>query len=90
MDPESERLLKETFELEKDNNLMLRKLRNGQRWASIMRGIYWLIIIGISIGAFYFLQPYVEQMESFIKSTGITIGQVQNVFQKNTNTSLPR
>jgi len=62
MDLESEKLLKETFELVKENNLMLRKIRRGQKWASFMRIVYWLIIIGISIGAFYLLQPYVNKM----------------------------
>lgn len=64
MEPEDKKLLKETFELVKDNNKMLHSIRRGQRWASFMRMIYWLIIIGISIGAWYYLQPYVNKMIS--------------------------
>ena len=62
MDPESKKLLDDTFLLVKDNNIMLHKIRRGQKWASIMRIVYWLIIIGASIEAFYYLQPYVEKL----------------------------
>ena len=64
MDPESKQLLEKTFELEKDNNTMLHKIRRGQQWSSFMRIVYWLIIIGVSVGAFYFMQPYVNKLMS--------------------------
>ncbi len=62
MQPEEKKLLEETFELVKDNNVMLHKIRSAQKWASFMRIVYWLVIIGISIGAFYVLQPYVDKL----------------------------
>jgi hypothetical protein len=62
MDPESKKLLEDTFKLAKDNNVILRKIRRRQKWSSFMQVIYWLIIIGISVGAFYLLQPYVNKM----------------------------
>jgi hypothetical protein len=64
MDPETNKLLQDTFELVKDNNIMLHKIRRGQKWASFMRMVYWIFIIGISIGAWYYLQPYVNKMIS--------------------------
>jgi hypothetical protein len=64
MDPESKNLLEETFELEQENNKMLRSMKRTMLWSRIMTIVYWLIIIGISVGAFYFLQPYFNRLMS--------------------------
>jgi hypothetical protein len=82
MDPESEKLLKETFLLAKENNVMLRKIRRGQKWASFMRVIYWLIIIGISIGAWYYLQPWVDKVMNLYSQVS---GSSQTVNSVNLN-----
>ena len=79
MDPESKELLQNTFKLVEENNQMLHKIRRAQKIASFMRTLYWLIIIGISIGAFYFLQPYVAQIEKFAKDSGVTINQLKSL-----------
>ena len=84
MDPESKQLLEKTYSLVEENNKILHKMRHAQKVASFMRIVYWLLIIGISIGAFYFLQPYVNKLEKFIGSTGISIDQLKGL------TNLPR
>ncbi len=61
MDPESKKLLEETYSLEEENNKMLHSLRRSMLWSRIMSIIYWVLIIGISVGAFYFIQPYFDQ-----------------------------
>ena len=76
MDPESKDLLQKTFALAEENNKMLRHIRRSQKRTTIMNIIYWLIIIGITVGAFYFLQPYINQIEAFIKSSGITLNKI--------------
>jgi hypothetical protein len=58
MDPETKRLLEENLRLSQENNLMLIKVRNYLKWAQITKAFYWLLIIGISVGAFYFIKPY--------------------------------
>jgi hypothetical protein len=82
MDPESKQLLEKTYSLVEENNSLLRKMRRAQRIASFMRAFYWLVIIGISIGAFYFLQPYIDQVEKFAKDSGATITQLKNLGSK--------
>jgi hypothetical protein len=79
MDPESKKLLEETFSLAEDNNKMLHKIRSMQKWASFMRVMYWLIIIGVSVGSFYFLQPYVNEVKNMIEVTGSTFDQFKNI-----------
>ena len=57
MDQEAKQLLEENLKLSKDNNTLLLKIYNIQRWAQIMRVVYWTILILASIGAFYYLKP---------------------------------
>ena len=52
------RLLEENLKLSKENNVLLQKIHNIQRWAQITRVLYWLVIIGVSVGAFYFIKPF--------------------------------
>ena len=62
MSPEERELLEKSVSLAEDNNKMLRSMRRSQRWTSIMRAIYWIIIIGSAFGAYYFIQPYIDQL----------------------------
>jgi hypothetical protein len=73
MTPEERELLKETAELTKENNEILLSLRRSARISTVMRVVYWLVIILLSFGAYYFIQPYID---IFIKSYS---GMQQNV-----------
>ena len=65
MDPESRKLLERTLALSEENNEMLHAMRRSMRTARIMSLIYWVFIIGSAIGAYYFIQPYVDQLTNF-------------------------
>jgi hypothetical protein len=60
MTPEDRSLLERTYKLAEENNHILRSIRRHNRWMALTKFLYWVIIIGISIGAFYFIQPYFE------------------------------
>lgn len=60
MDQDVKSLLEEISRLEKENNKMLLKLHNIQKWTLISRVIYWFILIGIAVGAFYFIKPFLS------------------------------
>ena len=62
MSPEERELLNRSVSLAEDNNKMLRSMRRSMRWASVVRAIYWILIIGSAIGVFYFLQPYIDEV----------------------------
>ncbi|OGI59694.1 hypothetical protein A2814_01345 [Candidatus Nomurabacteria bacterium RIFCSPHIGHO2_01_FULL_38_19] len=69
MDPESKKLLQDTFALTQENTSMLRSMRRSMRLQRIMSFVYWLFIIGSAIGAYYLIQPYVEQYKNLYNST---------------------
>jgi hypothetical protein len=78
MPPEEKELLEKSVLLAEDNNKILLSIKRGMQWSRILTVIYWLLIIGISIGAFYFVQPYVDQI---VKTYGSFSNAIKN-FQK--------
>ncbi|MFA6257849.1 MAG: hypothetical protein WC671_02450 [Candidatus Paceibacterota bacterium] len=62
MDPESKKLLEDTFALAQENNKMLRSVSRSIRISRIMSIIYWALVIGSAVGAYYFIQPYIDQL----------------------------
>ncbi len=61
---ELQKMVQETYDLTKENNDLLKKMRRSQKLAHISRIVYWLILIGISVGAFYYIQPYLQKVYS--------------------------
>ena len=41
---------------------MLHKVRSVQKTAQMFRAIYWVIILGSVLGAFYFVKPYLDSI----------------------------
>jgi hypothetical protein len=62
MDPEAKELLKKNLEVEEENNQMLKKMVRNQKLTNIYRVVYWSIIIFSSLGAYYFIQPYLSNL----------------------------
>jgi hypothetical protein len=45
-----------------ENTRILKKLESSHRWTLIVSLVKWLVYIGIIIGTYAILQPYLEQM----------------------------
>lgn len=72
MTPEERSLLERTYKMAEENNEILRGIRSSNRWSATLRIIYWLVLIGASIGAYYYLQPYlVNAISLFNQSQSI-------------------
>jgi hypothetical protein len=79
MSPEERELLEESVELSKENNEILRSMRRSQRIGNIMSFLYWVFIIGTAFGAYYFLQPYVDQIMEVYGGAKNAINQVKTI-----------
>ncbi len=79
MDPETKQLLRESIEVSKENNLMLKKMVRAQRWTNIYRVVYWGIIIFSSVGAYYFIQPYLNNMINLYSGGVSDIGKISDI-----------
>jgi hypothetical protein len=60
MTPEEKSLLERTYKLAEENNEILRKIRRINRWTIAFRIAYWVILVGLAVGALYFIQPYID------------------------------
>lgn len=77
MSPEERELLNKSVSLAEDSNKILRAMRRSQRWASIVRIIYWALIIGSAIGAYYLFQPYIDQIKNVYSKAGDALGNLK-------------
>ncbi len=87
MNPNEKELLQKTYELTEENNKILRGIRRSNRWSSLFRAVYWIVIIGISIGAFIYIQPYVDSVMKAYNSIQTDLNTVKSVANKLPNFS---
>ncbi|MDE2031065.1 MAG: hypothetical protein KGI58_02270 [Patescibacteria group bacterium] len=84
MDPETKQLLQENLDIAKENNLMLKKMVRSQKWTNIYRVVYWGIIILSSVGAYYFIQPFLGNLLNVYGVSGVkNYGDVVNNLNSN-------
>ncbi|OGI96918.1 hypothetical protein A3I25_01140 [Candidatus Nomurabacteria bacterium RIFCSPLOWO2_02_FULL_42_17] len=83
MDAETKKLIEESLELARDNNKILRRMRRGQRISSIFRLFYWLMILGIALGAYYYIQPYFSQAQKAYQNISEGLGNLPDVSNLN-------
>jgi len=79
MDIEVKNLLEENLKLSRENNILLLKIDSAQRWAKITRYIYWGIIVFVSIGGYYFIQPYLKNLLNVYTGGMYGINDVGNI-----------
>jgi hypothetical protein len=85
MDPESKKLIEETYALEEENNKMLHSLKRSMFWSRTMSIAYWVLIIGVSVGAFYYIQPYLDDAMSIYGDVKNNLENVGSFFKNTEN-----
>ena len=50
------------MELTAKTHELVQKMWNANRWGRIFRVFYWVLIIGVSVGAYYYFEPYLESL----------------------------
>lgn len=69
------------MKLTEENNHLLHKMWRAARIGRAMRVLYWLVIIGISIGALYYIQPYIDQFLAVYTGAKDSIGTFQSLME---------
>jgi hypothetical protein len=62
MDLQEKELLEETLEVSKENNRMLKKIWRDVKYKRFIKVVYWVIIIGLTLGAYYYIQPIIDSI----------------------------
>jgi hypothetical protein len=68
-DEEIKKIALENRKLAKENQEVVKKIYRHLKVARIAHIIYWAVIIASALGAYYFLQPYVERARVFYTDT---------------------
>jgi len=79
MEPDIKSLLEENLTLNRENNKLIKKVYHIQRWAQITRYAYWFIILGIALGAFYFVKPFLGNILNIYTGGNSSFTSVKDV-----------
>lgn len=79
MDSELKKLLKRNLEISKENNEILHRLQSSMRWGRFFKMAYWGVIIAIMFGAYYFIQPFINQLVDTYGGLSEGVKNLQNV-----------
>lgn len=96
MDPVIQGLKTEIAELKAmvaENNRMMQVVYRQARFSIVFSILKWVIIIGISIGSLYFIQPYFESVMnaySAVNSLGNEAAQNKDLLNQLKDVYLPR
>lgn len=72
LDEGLEHEIKEIKELTEENNKMLHSIQRRAHVTTVMRVVYWFFVIGATVGAFYAIQPYLQQLSDTYDSIKAT------------------
>jgi hypothetical protein len=67
------------MKLTEENNRMLRRIRRSAFWTGVTRTIYWIVLVGISVGAYYYVQPYLKQLIATYQATQEATAKIQGI-----------
>ncbi len=86
-------MLRENLRLSKDNHKILKKMQRNAFWGRGLKIIYWLVIIGGALGAYYYIQPFIDSLregfesiqteaEGMTNGVGTGLNFLKNIFVK--------
>ncbi len=61
-----------------ENNKILRGIRRANRIGVVWRILYWLVIIGLSVGAYVYIQPYLDRIMKTYQNIEGTASSMQS------------
>ncbi len=96
MDADIQGLKKEMAEIKElmtENTRMMRLVYRQARFSTVFSIVKWVLIIGISVGSLYFIQPYLENLMSAystVNNFGNAVGQNESLLNQLKDVYLPR
>ena len=82
MSPEEKELFKRSIALAEENNDILRSIQRSMRFARFMSILYWVVIIGSTVGAFYLIQPYLDSISGAYGGTKSSLSGALDSFKQ--------
>lgn len=64
MSPEDRKTLDEVKNIAEECRDILKRIQRARRLEFAWRVFYWLMILGLAFGSYYFIQPYIDRLMS--------------------------
>ncbi|MEN9649659.1 MAG: hypothetical protein RL094_626 [Candidatus Parcubacteria bacterium] len=64
--------LKKLAQMTEDNNAMLHSIQRRARMSFLFMILKWLVVLGLTIGAFYYIQPFLEKIAAIYQQVSGT------------------
>lgn len=77
MDELSKSEIRELLELTRENNELLKGVHKRARWSMFFFVFRWAITFGLLIGAYYYVEPYVDMAKDAYQNTSNILRGVQ-------------
>ncbi len=71
--------LKELLEIEKENNHLLKKLWRNVKITRATKFLYWTVIIAMTLGAYYYIQPFIDGLVEVYSGLGDAASGLKNL-----------
>lgn len=71
--------LEKIEELVEENNRLLHKLVTDLRWRRLISLAKWVFIIGLTLGLYYYVQPFINEIRSLYESIGVPKGTLNKI-----------
>ncbi|MDQ5883396.1 MAG: hypothetical protein QG654_309 [Patescibacteria group bacterium] len=78
MDPDTQKMIRETLRLSRENNELLLKMYGAQKRARFWKFIKFLFLISLVILAYYYVSPYISQLQDSYTSIRASITELQD------------
>jgi hypothetical protein len=82
MSPEERELLTKSIELAEENNKLLRGMRRSARISTILRILYWVIIIITAFGTYYAFQPVINSLVESYNGMRDSVNSIKTITDK--------
>jgi hypothetical protein len=82
MSPEEKELLRKSVALEQENNEILRSMQRSMRLSRFFSILYYIVIIGSVVGAYYLIQPYINAITDAYGGASSNIGSMLDSFKE--------
>ena len=79
MESDERKMLTQTLKLAEENNKLLKKMNRSIQWGRLFKMLYWVVIIGSAVGAYYFLQPLFESFKETLGGFSSSMDDLQQV-----------
>src|SRR4051812_36983563 len=79
-DNDQARMLRESLELAKENNRLLRRMRRDAFWGRIFSLLFWGVTLGLPVLLYYFyVYPYIHALQTSYQGLEQNANQMQSI-----------